>query len=176
MNHNDIEYEHLIEDALRGVIRDCLTLVVHQGLPGAHHFYITFLTHYPGVVIPEFMRAQYPQEMTIVLQNRFWDLKVNQQAFSVGLSFSGINETIVIPFAAIVGFADPSVNFGLRFETHLDEEAEEEIPETKKSKTKTTRKNAKSTARVADNKNTSKKTTPPSSSSNVIYLDAYRKN
>jgi uncharacterized protein len=108
-------YERMVEDALRGVVRDALRRAAREGLRSAHHFYIGFATAAPGVEIPDYLRADYPDAMTIVLQHQFWDLEVGEERFSVTLSFQKQLERLVIPFAAIRGFADPSVNFALEF-------------------------------------------------------------
>ncbi len=112
-----LPYERWIEDAYRQVMVNALMFARDEGLPGQHHYYITFLTAAAGVAIPDRLRAQYPQEMTIVLQHQFWDLKVDvaDAVMSVGLSFGGIPSTLVIPFTAITGFADPQVRMVLRF-------------------------------------------------------------
>ena len=112
----ELRYDKMVEDALRGVVRDSLTFAAQQGLPGDHHFYVTFRTHHPGVELPKHVLARHPDEMTIVLQYQFWDLDVTQDQFAVTLSFSGKPERLVIPFAAISGFADPSAKFGLQFQ------------------------------------------------------------
>jgi uncharacterized protein len=109
-------YEKMVETALRGVAREALARAARDGLRGDHHFYISFSTGAPGVVIPPQLLAKYPEEMTIVLQHQFWGLEVGEAAFSVGLSFSGRMERLTVPFAAITTFADPSVKFGLQFE------------------------------------------------------------
>lgn len=111
-----IRYDILAQEALRGVVRKVLTEVVKTGLPGEHHFFISFVTRAPGVRISQRLIEQYDKEMTIVLQNQFWDLKVSDTGFEVGLSFDGQREHLVIPFAAIKGFFDPSVQFGLQFD------------------------------------------------------------
>jgi hypothetical protein len=116
MATDHIRYDILAQEALRGVLRTVLEDAAKNGLPGEHHFYITFDTTAPGVVLSQRMRAQYPTEMRIVLQHQFWDLMVSEQGFEVGLSFSGIPERLVIPFAAIKSFFDPSVEFGLQFQ------------------------------------------------------------
>ena len=112
-----LPYDDWTESAMREVVVQALLHVAANGLPGEHHFYITFRTDHPGVVLPSRLRAQYPQEMTIVLQHQFWDLKVDQEArlFSVGLSFGGVPSTLVIPLGAVVAFADPHVRYGMRF-------------------------------------------------------------
>ena len=112
-----INYELLVEDALRTVVRGSLALVEHEGLPGDSHFYITFQTTADGVQMSETLKAANPQEMTIVLQHQFWDLNVSETHFSVTLSFSGVHHNLNIPFAAVTHFNDPSVGFGLQFST-----------------------------------------------------------
>ena len=109
------QYEKMVENALRGVVRDALLRAAREGLKSAHHFYVGFATQMPGVVIPDHLRARYPDEMTIVLQHQFWDLEITETGFSVTLSFQKQLERLEIPFAAIRSFADPSVNFALEF-------------------------------------------------------------
>ena len=118
-----IGYDNLMQDALRGVVRAALQEAASpRGLPGKHHFYVTFRTHAPGVMIPDHLSARYPDEMTIVLEHQFWDLEVYPDRFRVILKFSGQPHPIVIPLAAITRFFDPSVKFGLQFEhAHNDE-------------------------------------------------------
>ncbi len=112
-----INYELLVEDALRTVVRGSLALAEHEGLPGDSHFYITFQTTADGVQMSETLKAANPQEMTIVLQHQFWDLNVSESHFSVTLSFSGVHHNLNIPFSAVTHFNDPSVGFGLQFST-----------------------------------------------------------
>ena len=123
-----IRYDLLVQDALKGVVRKVLIDAGKDGLPGEHHFYISFQTDFPGVRLSNRLREKYPQEMTIVLQHQFWDLAVTEHTFEVGLSFSGIPERLLIPFDALTGFFDPSVQFGLKFDSQ-DEEEEDEAPE-----------------------------------------------
>ena len=111
-----IRYDLLVQDALRGVVRHVLSEAARDGLPSDHHFFISFRTQAPGVRLSSRMREQYPEEMTIVLQHQFWDLVVGEAGFEVGLSFHGKSETLAIPFTALTGFFDPSVDFGLKFE------------------------------------------------------------
>jgi hypothetical protein len=111
-----LRYDRLVEAALRGVVREALTIAAERGLAGNHHFYITFRTKFPGVEIPDHLSSRYPLEMTIVLQHQFWGLQVEEDTFSVMLSFSDVREHLTIPFAAIIGFADPAANFGLQFQ------------------------------------------------------------
>ena len=111
-----LRYDKMVESALRGVVRQAVGEVQRDGLPGDHHFYITFLTEFPGVSIPEYLRERYPGEMTIVLQYQFSDLFVDSEKINVTLSFNNIPEKLVIPLAAVTIFADPSVNFALQFQ------------------------------------------------------------
>jgi hypothetical protein len=111
-----IRYDLLVQDALKGVVRRVLANAMRDGIPGEHHFYLSFRTREKGVRISQSLRDKYPDEMTIVLQHQFWDLSVNDHAIEVGLSFSGVPEKLVIPFDAVSGFFDPSVQFGLKFE------------------------------------------------------------
>jgi hypothetical protein len=122
MSDDLIRYDVLVSDALRGVVRQVLTEIASTGLPGEHHFYITIDTRLPGVRISSALRQRFPEEMTVVLQHQFWDLKVTEQTFEVGLSFSGVPERLLIPFSSVTGFADPSVDFALKFETLLVDE------------------------------------------------------
>jgi hypothetical protein len=110
-----IRYDLLVQDALRGMVRHVLSAAARDGLPGEHHFYISFQTHARGVRLSQRMRERYPDDMTIVLQHQFWDLKVTELAFEVGLSFQNISEMLLIPFAAITRFADPAAGFELQF-------------------------------------------------------------
>ena len=123
-----IRYDILAQEALRGVVRTVLADAAKNGLPGEHHFYISFDTRADGVRLSPRMLKQYPQEMTIVLQHQFWDLMVTEDGFEVGMSFGGIPERVAVPFAAVKGFVDPSVEFGLRFEEIS--ETQESVPET----------------------------------------------
>jgi len=119
-----IRYDILAQEALRGVVRTVLEDAAKNGLPGEHHFYISFDTCAAGVRLSPRMKAQYPEDMTVVLQHQFWDLTVSEDGFEVGLSFGGIPERLTIPFASIKGFFDPSVQFGLQFQ-QIEEEAVE---------------------------------------------------
>lgn len=111
-----IRYDLLVQEALKGVVRKVIADAGRDGLPGDHHFYVSFRTDFPGVRLSQRMRDKYPEEMTIVLQHQFWDMGITEHSFEVGLSFSGIPERLLIPFDALVGFFDPSVQFGLKFE------------------------------------------------------------
>lgn len=127
MATDHIRYDVLARDALRGVLKHVLADAAEHGLPGEHHFYITFLSKAEGVKISPRLLSQYPQEMTVILQHQFWDLVVTDDRFEVGLSFNGIPERLVIPFSSIKSFFDPSVQFGLQFEP-VDEPVAEAVP------------------------------------------------
>jgi hypothetical protein len=111
-----IDYPALLQDALRDVVRRVLEQVSEHGLPGEHHLYIGFRTRYPGVQVPRYLSEQYPEEVTIVLQHQFWALNVTPESFSVFLSFGGSKQQLIVPFGALTAFADPSADFGLRFD------------------------------------------------------------
>jgi hypothetical protein len=119
-----IRYDILVQDALRGAVRRVLMDTAENGLPGEHHFYISFDTRADGVRLSPRMLAQYPTEMTVVLQHQFWDLVVTESGFEVGVSFAGVPERLTVPFAAVKAFFDPSVQFGLQFEEMADAEAQ----------------------------------------------------
>lgn len=149
-----INYDELVQNALRGVVKAVLKNVEKNGLPGEHHFYIAFKTHAEGVEISPHLKSRYPDEMTIVLQHRYWGLKIDEDQFEIGLSFNQKPELLVIPYTAIVGFVDPSVQFALQFnedsedgeefesedgedsanEVTIDPANEENSPELKKAK------------------------------------------
>ena len=152
-----LPYEGWLEEAQRQVVVRALNFAGAQGLPGGHHFYVTFRTDYAGVHIPARLLAQYPEEMTIVLQHQFWDLKVDEDnVLTVGLSFSGIPSTLVIPIGAIVGFADPHARFGLRMQPLvLDEDMAEDV----------------AAAETADEP----ETVEPAEAPQVVSLDAFRR-
>ncbi|MCB9994259.1 MAG: hypothetical protein H6873_11460 [Hyphomicrobiaceae bacterium] len=171
MADDHIRYDILTQDALRGVVRKVLSEVEKTGLPAEHHFFISFMTHAPGVRMSERLLAKYPNEMTIVLQNQFWNLSVSESAFSVGLSFDGINETLIIPFTAMKGFFDPSVQFGLQFDTKASsaaapvEAGDEEVEA-----------NVADAASAAPDKSASQAEKPAATEAEkVISLDAFRK-
>lgn len=115
MSEHTIDYPSMIDSAMRGVVRDALRHVLREGLPGEHHFFISFNTNFPGVQMSPQLRARYPEEITIVVQHQFWDLKITEELFSIMLSFNNIPEKLVVPFDALTAFADPSIKFGLQF-------------------------------------------------------------
>ena len=161
-----IRYDVLARDALRGVLRQVLKDAAEQGLPGEHHFYITFISTAEGVKISPRLLSQYPTEMTVILQHQFWDLIVTDDRFEVGLSFNGIPERLVIPFSSIKSFFDPSVQFGLQFEPS-EEAADNTTPA------------AEPLATVGINSSDSDVTdnepAQPSEGAEVVRLDRFRK-
>jgi len=182
-----IRYDLLTQEALRSVLRRVLQDAAKNGLPGDHHFYISFNTDAPGVRLSKRLRAQYPEEMTVVLQHQFRDLTVSEQAFEVGLSFSGVNEHLVVPFDAIKRFFDPSVQFGLQFETvgATDEagataataSAEAEKPAAKPAASKPAPAAAASPAPAAKAERAPEEDDPPKGDggAEVVRLDRFRK-
>ncbi len=121
MGKDHIGYDKLVDDALRGAVRDVMLHIAENGLVGSHHLYITFLTGHPGVDIPNYLADRYPDELTIVLQHQYWGLEVTEDGFSVTLNFNKAREHVSIPFAALTRFADPGVKFGLQFESPVAE-------------------------------------------------------
>lgn len=109
------DYEAIVQKALRSAVHEALMEVQNNGFSGSHHFYITFQTNRADVQMPDFLREKHPEEITIVLQHQFWDLKVTEAGFSVNLSFNDKHETLIVPYTAIISFLDPSVKFGLQF-------------------------------------------------------------
>ena len=127
MAEDFIRYDILTQDALRGVVRKVLAEAAKTGLPGEHHFYVSFDTTAPGVRISSRLLAQYPEEITIVIQHQFWDLKVSENSFEIELSFDGTSERLLVPFNSLKGFLDPSVKFGLQFQK-ADGEGQQQAP------------------------------------------------
>jgi hypothetical protein len=170
MATDHIRYDVLARDALRGVLRRVLSDAATHGLPGEHHFFITFLSSAEGVKLSPRLLAQYPEEMTIILQHQFWDLVVTEDRFEVGLSFGGIPERLVVPFAAIKSFFDPSVQFGLQFEPSetAAEAPATNLPSTAAAATLT----APAPAQTADNPEPQDK---PSEGAEVVRHDRFRK-
>jgi hypothetical protein len=160
----------LARDALRGVLRKVLSDAAAHGLPGEHHFFITFVSKAEGVKLSPRLLAQYPEEMTIILQHQFWDLTVLEDRFEVGLSFGGIPERLVVPFSAIKSFLDPSVKFGLQFDTSdVAEVAPETLPAAPAP-------SAVSVPAAAEKAATTEEPTPPSQGgAEVVRLDRFRK-
>lgn len=180
MSQDHIRYDILAQEALRGVIKKVLieTAATNQ-LPGEHHFFITFLTGAPGVRISSALQERYPEQMTIVIQHQFWDLKVNDTQFEIGLSFSDKPEKLVIPFSSIRGFYDPSVNFELEFDNliaDVEDEADAETSEV--MPLKVTDQTDEGDAAAAKQKASSDNhdiETDKDSGADVVSLDAFRK-
>jgi len=166
MATDHIRYDVLARDALRGVLRRVLADAAEHGLPGDHHFFITFVSTADGVKLSPRLLAQYPEEMTVILQHQFWDLVVTEERFEVGLSFGGIPERLVIPFSAIKSFFDPSVQFGLQFETSDAAPAADESQATALPATSTPQAAAKEAAEEPEK---------PSEGAEVVRLDRFRK-
>ena len=139
MSEDLMDYQAFVERAMKDVVRNVLLRVAEDGLPGEHHLYITFCTGHEGVEIADRLVAQYPDEMTIVLQYQFWGLEIYEDAFEITLSFSGNNERLYIPIDAIIGFADPSVNFGLQFNLVGEDDSNPEEINTEDLKAKTSK-------------------------------------
>ena len=129
MTDESVKYELLVEKALRGVVRDVLEAAGRLGLHDKQHFYVTFRTAHPKLKMPQWLLANHPDEMSIVLQHQFWDLSVNEDGFEVTLSFGGKPERLCIPFAAITAFSDPAAKFGLQFRLHGEALEHDETPE-----------------------------------------------
>ncbi|RUM99753.1 hypothetical protein EET67_02390 [Pseudaminobacter arsenicus] len=177
MAEDHIRYDILAQEALRGVMRKVLAEVARTGLPGSHHFFITFLTGAPGVRISSRLRERYPEQMTIVIQFQYWDLKVNESGFEIGLSFSDVPERLEIPFSAVRGFYDPSVNFELEFDVKTEEPDEDAGEPAKLSPPPATiqpaatepKKKAKEPAKGSEGE------AAPAKGADVVSLDAFRK-
>lgn len=172
---DELRYDRMVESALRGVVREALTQVGEKGLPGDHHFYLTFMTNHHGVAIPEYLRQKYPQEMTIVLQHQFFGLEVCEDRFSVSLSFASKTERLVIPLAAITTFADPSVSFALQFQSAKDaaEDDGEEAETSADEAAETAQDEPSNVVQGPTGKGQSGAT--PAEGAKVVALDAFRK-
>jgi uncharacterized protein len=191
-----LRYDLLTQDALRGVIRSVLTEAATKGLPGEHHFFITFDTRAEGVQISPRIKASYPQEMTIVLQHQFWDLKVTEDDFEVGLAFNGIPERLHVPLKAVKAFQDPSVQFGLQFTVEPEagavaeppapavdrrktkpaakQDAKPELAKPEATKSETSKPEPKAEPKH-DQEGKGKKDEPAGTSGEVVRLDRFRK-
>ncbi len=130
MPGNGFDYELMVEDAMRGVAARALAEAAAHGLPGEHHFYVSFRTHDEGVLIPSQLRASYPEEMTIVIQHQYWNLITRDDGFEIELAFGGKRERLVIPYAAMTGFVDPHAQFGLKFGSAAHEAANQAVSAT----------------------------------------------
>ncbi|WP_342361331.1 SspB family protein [Terrarubrum flagellatum] len=174
-----IRYDLMVQEALRGVVRRVLSDISRYGLPGEHHLYISFKTQHTGVRISNRLREQYPEEMTIVLQHQFWDLKVHEHGFEVVLSFKNVHEQLVVPYDSVIGFFDPSVQFGLKFEAEEGEATASAAPATtpaKKSEKSLVTAPAKAPKKPADAKaEDAVAEEAPGEGPKVVSLDAFRK-
>jgi hypothetical protein len=180
MADDHIRYDILAQEALRGVMRKVLAEVARTGLPGNHHFFITFLTGAPGVRVSSRLRERYPEQMTIVIQFQYWDLKVTDTGFEVGLSFSDVPEKLEIPFSAVRGFYDPSVNFELEFDVKTESSAEDDpvakpVPEPLAIVAEKKPKAEKKAAADAEKKPAVAEAASAAKGADVVSLDAFRK-
>jgi hypothetical protein len=183
MSDDLIRYDILTQEALRRVIRKVLDEVQRSGLPGEHHFFITFETGYPGVRLSTRMRERYPEEMTIVIQHSYWNLEVDENSFEIDLSFDDIRERLRVPFAAIRGFFDPAVKFGLQFDIEppkaatksenavvaKSEDPPQDAGKSGSQKSSSTRKSGKATAKKSGEPE------KPENGADVVSLDSFRK-
>jgi uncharacterized protein len=161
----DFDYDEMVQNALRGVVREILSDVAVNGLRGEHHYYIAFTTGEDGVSLPAYLKERYPAEMTIVLQHQFWGLVVRPSHFEINLSFSGVPERLVIPFDAVIGFLDPSVQFGLQFRVS-------QVDESSEKPSQAARKSSRSGGRAATSLGDP---APAAGQDNVVTLDSFRK-
>ncbi len=165
MSRQGFDYERMMDSALRAVMREALTQAAERGLPGEHHFYITFRTDHPATRVPPVLRQRFPSEMTIVLQYQFWGLEVDETGFAVTLSFDSKHERLEIPFAAVTAFVDPSVQFGLQFQ------APEIVPEAMRAEPRPA-----ATENTGD-RDRDRADPPPAAEAGerIVKLDAFRK-
>jgi uncharacterized protein len=167
MAQDRLRYDRMIDDALRGVVRKALADVAERGLPGGHHFLITFKTHAPGVEIPDYLRERYPDTISIMLQYEFWDLEVDEKRFAVTLSFSDVQERLVVPLPAITGFVDPFAKFRLEFQAQ--DQGESAVADRRERRTGAKPTEVpKAAAKESDGNEAAK-------SAEVVTLDAFRK-
>lgn len=180
-NHDLIGYDEIIENSMRTVIYETLKKVENGGLPGSHYFIISFLTNFPDVKIPKSLKNKYHDEMTIVVQFQFKDLKAQHEHFEISLSFSGKYEKLYVPYKSVTSFADPSMNFGLKFSVSFDEIEPAEISvintddHANKNKSKKVTSKKSSTSSKSSAKKSTKKTKKIDTSDKVVSLDAFRK-
>jgi hypothetical protein len=167
-----MEYGRLVEDALRGVVYQVLSQTEKEGLLGEHHFYISCRTDNSGMVMPDHLREIYPEEITLVLENQFWDLEVGDTAFSVTLSFGGRNERLTVPYDAITGFVDPSVEFGLQFKLGYDDENENADGDTTATELDDSEADKAAAGGEAGGQNSAM---PEQATETVVELDTFRK-
>lgn len=169
MTANILDYPALIDYAMRGVVREALRQIEKSGLPGDHHFFISYRTDHPGVQMSDTLRSRYPEDITVVIQHQFWDLKVEEDKFSVTLSFSNVPEKLVVPFMALTAFADPSIKFGLQFHGRQKLPVAEELRSVAAVQPKTAQ------ATYLDEVEDSIDLAARTSGAEIITLDAFRK-
>jgi hypothetical protein len=167
MSRNGFDYNAMVEQAMRDVVRQALSRAAEIGMPGNHHMLIGFRTDAPGVVMPGYLRQTYPQEMTIVLQHQYWDLEAGVESFSVTLNFNRIPERLTVPYAALAAFADPSVQFGLQFRVRPGEAVRASVPAAMST--------ASVTGPAADAPAEDVPEPAPAKTGEVVTLDAFRK-
>jgi len=172
MSEDLLGYNEMVETAMRSVVRQALERAAKGGLPGNHHFYVTFRTDHPDVMIPDRLRQQYPEEMTIVLQHQFWGLVADDEGFDVELSFNKIHEHLRIPYDSLITFADPSVNFGLQFHVEMDEAPSRASPPAASDEKGP---NAPDPEEAADDQGGGADDPDKEDGDNVVTLDAFRK-
>lgn len=175
MDNDFIDYGQLIDDAMHVIVKKVLQRIVKEGLPGKHHFFISFVTSYPGVKLSDALKKKYPDEMTIVLQHQFDELIVSDEHFSVILSFDNVKERISVPFDALVAFADPSVKFGLQFRHAEEEQVLAEIAEFPEEREADHPKSEKQKVESSTKKKNSKKNIKSKKENNVVSIDTFRK-
>jgi hypothetical protein len=172
-------YDALVDDALRSVVRRVLTQVAEKGLPGSHHFYISFRSTDPGVQLPDYLRAKYPEEMTIVLQHQYWDLIIGADSFEVTVSFNKQQERIKVPFAALSAFVDPSVRFGLQFDrkdkAHASDKVEAPAAPPTPLPAPDKRPSAEAEAKPEAAADAPAEAKPEDAASKIVKLDSFRK-
>lgn len=172
MSEDRIRYDILVQEALRGVVHKVLQEVARTGLPGDHHFFVTFLTGAPGVRMSSRLRERYPEQMTIVIQYQYWDLKVTEKGFEILLSFSDVPEKLEVPFSAVRGFYDPAANFEVEFEVK-SETAESEAPA--KENDQPAEKSQAAVAETAAVQEEAEEDPDDGQGAEVVSLDAFRK-
>ena len=163
-----LDYDLMVDNALRGVMVNAIEFVTREGLPGEHHFYITFRTDHPRARVGNDLKAKYPEEITVVMQHQFWDLTIDDKGFTLGLSFNQVSQTLYIPFAAVTSFVDPSVKFGLQFRPLAANDVEDDDFDT----------GGGALVEGADTPHQIQPTdgeTPDADSDNVVALDHFRK-
>ena len=175
MGKDLLGYNTLVENGLRSVVREALRRVATDGWPGTHHAYITFKTAAPGVEVPDFLQSRHPDELTIVLQHQFWDLEVEDDSFAVTLSFNKVGQRIVVPFAALTSYADPSVKFGLQFGVPPEARGKKGAPKTRGENVPPEADGAEAGGEEVTPEAGGKEISPKESGEKIVALDRFRK-